>query len=225
MKSNLFHINLEKCCYMYFNPSKICSDISFDNNVGGDNEINETLQIKGNCIKEVSHTKFLAVTIDNKLSWLTHIDSLHKKLKSATGVLKHIHHNISEEHYKSLYLALFESHFSYCITLFGHFSKNYVQKLFTVKKHCIRILFGDLDAYLHKLKTCARCRSIDDQVLWQECFTKEHTKPLFHKLGIIVFKNIYNCHICLETLKYFNQKPQTVYRCYTQFQMLIMKPL
>ena len=216
MKSNMLHINLEKCCYMYFNPSKICSDTSFDNNDGGDDEINETLQINGNCIKEVHHTKFLGVTIDNKLSWLPHIDSLHKKLKSATGILKHMRHNIPEEHYKSLYFALFESHISYCITLFGHVSKNYVQKLFTVQKHCIRILFGDLDAYLNKLKTCARCRPIDNQVLGQEFFTKEHTKPLFHKLGILVFKNLYNYHICLETLKILKSKtPYCLYILYT----------
>jgi hypothetical protein len=32
------------------------------------------------------------------------------------------------------------------------------EKLFIVKKHCIRILFGDLEAYFYKLSTCARAR-------------------------------------------------------------------
>ena len=87
-------------------------------------------------------------------------------------------HDIPEEHYKCLYFALFESHMTYCITIFGHVSKNYVQKLFTVQKHCIRILFGDLDAYLNKFKTCARCRPIESQLLGAEFLTKEHTKQL-----------------------------------------------
>ena len=72
-------------------------------------------------------------------------------------------HNIHKEYYKSLYFALFESHMTYYITVFGHANKKCVQKLFKVQKHCIRILFGDLD---------------------------EHTKPLFHKLGILAFKNL-----------------------------------
>ena len=221
MKSNLLHINLEKCCYMYFNPTKNYSDENLDNNYDDNDELNdyeddETLQINGNCIKEVSSTKFLGVTIDNELSWLPHIDNLHKKLKSATGILKNMRHNIPEEHYKSVYFALFESHMTYCITVFGHACKNYVQKLFTVQKHCIRILFGDLDAYLDKLKTCARCRPFDDQLLGKEFFTKEHTKPLFHKLSILAFKNLYNYHICLETLKTLKLKtPNCLYVLYT----------
>ena len=34
------------------------------------------------------------VTIDNKLSWEIHRSNLNKKLKSATGLLARIHHNI-----------------------------------------------------------------------------------------------------------------------------------
>ena len=237
MKSNLLHINLEKCCFMHFNPTKDSDgqengiylndddgdDDDDDHNIQNANDINnndndyeQTLEINGNCIEEVSSTKFLGVTIDNKLSWLPHIENLHKKLKSATGILKHMRNNIPKEHYKSLYFALFESHMTYCITIFGHVSKNYVQKLFTVQKHCIRILFGDLDAYLNKFKTCARCRPIESQLLGAEFFTKEHTKPLFHKLGILAFKNLYNYHICLETLKILQSKiPYCLHKLYT----------
>ena len=45
---------------------------------------------------------------------------MHKKLKSATDILKCICNNIPITHYKSLYYALFESHSSYCITVFGN---------------------------------------------------------------------------------------------------------
>ena len=51
-------------------------------------------------------------------TWTPHIKDLHKKLKSATGMLKRMHDNIPEEHYKPLYYALFESHMIYCITVF-----------------------------------------------------------------------------------------------------------
>ena len=35
---------------------------------------------------------------------------------------------------------------------------------------------------------------------------KEHTKPIFHKHKILVFKNLYNYQICLETLKILKSK-------------------
>ena len=66
--------------------------------------------------------------------------------------------NIPEEHYKPLYYALFESHMTYCITVFGTVSKTCSEKLFKIQKHCIRILFGDLEKYLGKFKTSARTR-------------------------------------------------------------------
>ena len=216
MKSNLLHINMEKCCYMYFNPEKKDSDCQNDDNEEEDSDYKETLQISGKCIKEVTSTKFLGVTIDNRLSWLPHVDTLHKKLKSATGILKHIRHNIPKDHYKALYFTLFESHLAYCITTFGHLSRTHTQKLFRTQKHCVRILFGDLEAYLDKHKTCARCRPLENQILGEDFYVKEHTKPLFHKLGILAFKNLYNYHLCLETLKTVKSKiPYCLYSLYS----------
>ena len=53
---------------------------------------------------------------------------MHKKLKCATGILKRICNNIPQTHYKSLYYALFESHLSYCITVFGNECKTLSEK-------------------------------------------------------------------------------------------------
>ena len=43
---------------------------------------------------------------------------------------------ILTENYKKLYFALFESHLSYCITVFGNANKQYTGKLFVIQKHC-----------------------------------------------------------------------------------------
>ena len=91
MKSNLLHINLEKCCFMHFNPVKRLSNNNNEKN-GSEfsSEIDYTLQINRTIIPEVQETKFLSVIIDNKLSWIPNINKLHKKLKSASGLLKRI---------------------------------------------------------------------------------------------------------------------------------------
>ena len=190
MKSNLLHINLEKCCFMHFNPVKGLSNNNNNEQNGSElsSEIDYTLQINGTIIPEVQETKFLGVIIDNKLSWIHHIHKLHKKLKSASGLLKRISSNIPKEYYKSLYYALFESHMSYCISVFGHVCQKHSEKLFTVQKHCMRILFGDKQAYLENFKTCCRTRPFDMQKLGAKFYEREHTKPLFHKLAYLHIK-------------------------------------
>lgn len=209
MKSNLLHINVDKCCYMHFDPRSNHKEADTD-----EEEI--ALQINGVIIPEVESTKFLGVMIDNKLTWIPQIESLHKKLKSSTGMLRRMRDFIPKENYKTLYYALFESHLTYCITVFGHVAKIHSERLFTVQKHCIRILFGDQVAYKNKYKTCARTRPFDSQILGAEFYCKEHTKPIFHKLGILTFYNLYNYQLCIDTLKTIQSRtPNCLYMLYS----------
>ena len=71
-------------------------------------------------------------------------------------------------------------------------SRNYVSGS---QKSCIRILLGDREAYLEKFNTCCRTRSIETQKLGVEFYKREHTKPIFHKTGILAYQNLYNYHI------------------------------
>ena len=219
MKSNFLHVNNDKCCYMHFKPQidlRQMDNVNYDHN-NIDNDEHEVKIIINNCeVSEVESTKFLGVTIDNKLSWLPHIEILHKKLKSACSLLKRMRDNIPTEHYRSIYYALFESHLTYCITVFGNAHRNLTEKLFIIQKHCIRILFGDLEAFLDKHKTCSRTRSIENQRLGHEFYCKEHTKPLFYDQQILSFKNLYNYQICIETLKILKFKyPSCLYNLFT----------
>ena len=58
MKSNLLHINLEKCCFMHFNPVKRLSNNNNNEQNGSEfsSEIDYTLQINGTIIPEVQET-------------------------------------------------------------------------------------------------------------------------------------------------------------------------
>ena len=208
VKSNLLHINIEKCCYIHFSPNKEDPNITETND--------DNLYIAGKCINEVTQARFLGVIIDNKLSWEPHITKLHKKLNSQVGILKRICKNIPKKHHKSLYYSLFESHLAYCISVFGNAPKCVLEKLFITQKKCIRVLFGDYEAYVDKFKTSARTRVITNQHLDASHYIKEHTKPLFSKHELLASYNIYNYHTCIETAKVLLYKqPHKLYEQYT----------
>ena len=111
-------------------------------------------------IKEVDNNKFLGVTIDKELSWIHHLTTLAKKLRCCTGQLNRIKKYLPTSLHKNLYHTLFESHLSYGITVWGGISISKLKSVFTAQKHCIRIMFGDNEAYLEKHRTAARTRDI-----------------------------------------------------------------
>ena len=87
----------------------------------------------------------------------------------------------------------------------------------TSQKHCIRILFGDRQAYLEKFKTSARTRSTEAQKLGAEFYQKEHTKPLFNNKEILTIHNLYHYHTLLETFKIIKtHTPISLYSCFTK---------
>ena len=89
------------------------------------------------------------------------------------------------------------------------------EKIFRAQKHCIRILFGDFEAYMENAKIRKEARD-NGQKLASEFYCKENTKPLFEKLGILAFPNVYNYQTCFEILKILKYKiPQPLYDMFT----------
>ena len=166
-------------------------------------------------IKKVSEAKFLGVIIDEKLTWSAHINYLCKKIKCCTGVLNRIKDYIPTKLHKDLYHTLFESHLRYGITVWGGVSINKLLPLFVIQKRCIRIMFGDRDAYLDKFNTAARIRPFGEQKLGTKFYTKEHTKPIFNKLELLTVHNLYLYHCLVEVFKIL--KFRTPVSLYYQF--------
>ena len=180
---------------MYFSPNKRSKD---------DNETelnNQNLTINSKIIPRVSHTKFLGVTIDDKLSWKPHIQLLNKKLRSICGRIYRIKNCLPESLYKQIYHSLFESHLSYAISVWGGISSNQLKPLFVTQKKCIRILFGDPDKYQDKFRTCARIRPINNQYLGSKFYEKESTKPIFTKHELLAVENLYRHRCIVEMFK------------------------
>ena len=192
---------------MYFSPSKKINELEED----------FTLLINETPIKEVTQTKFFGVIIDNKLTWVPHIKQLVTKLRSCIGRIHRIKNLIPQNLHKDIYHTLFESHLTFGISVWGGVSMNTLAPLFTTQKKCVRLLFGDNEAYSDKFKTCVRTRPIHcikplddklswkvdlrDQILGTKFFEKEHTKPLFVANDILTVHNLYRYHCLNETYK------------------------
>ena len=207
---------MDKYYYMHFEPNTSLDDncsrsLPFVSN----SDIRTAIFINGQPIKKVSEIKFLGVIIDEKLNWSAHIQYLIKKLRSAAAMLSRIRHWVPVEHYLKLYHALFVSHLTYGISVWGGVPKSQMDEIFTIQKHCIRILFGDYQAYIDKFSTCARVRPYNDQKLGPNFFRREHTKPLFNQNELLVVHNLYYYHCAVELFKILKFRiPINLYEMY-----------
>ena len=167
---------MSKCCYIHFKPSKAYMSKPNDNEL--------KLYIDNFPIKKTDKTRFLGVIIEENLSWDPHITSLKRTLNYASATLYRIRDSVPPNLHKELYHTLFESHLTYCVSVWGNAPAYQISKLWIAQKHCVRVLFGDKQAYLDKFRTCARSRPFPNQ-LDKSFFELEHTKPLFKKHSIL----------------------------------------
>ena len=197
MTLNKLHINMTKCNYIVFRPKTKLVD-----------QPDPFLELKINnvVIKKVKHAKFLGVTIDEKLNWDQHFKELKRKLYYSISTLSYLRKNIPEHLRQEIYYTLFESHVSYCISVWGGVSSSLLAKIHILQKKALHVLFGDLEAFKDKFKTCARTRPLDQQILGESFYTKEHTKPIFKEQGILAVQNLYIMHCFMETFKIFKFK-------------------
>ena len=183
---------MSKCCYIHFKPTSESQEPTVPEAI---------LNIDSYPIKKVSAARFLGVIIDENLSWDDHIKGLKRSLNNATATLCRLRCSLPEHLHRQLYYTLFESHLSYCITVWGGAAKSRLSSIFTAQKYCLRVLFGDREAYLDKFKTCARSRPYNEQALNPKFFIKEHTKPIFKENSILALENLYTYHNYLELYK------------------------
>ena len=107
---------------MHFRPKIGTSDGGQDNKY---DDQHTRIRINDYEIDEIEETKFLGVTIDNKLTWLPHLKLLAKKLRCCSGQLNGIKNFLPTHLYKNLYHSLLESHLdlSYAISVWGGVSE------------------------------------------------------------------------------------------------------
>ena len=80
-------------------------------------------------------------------------------------------------------------------------SRTALEPLFSTQKKCLRMMFGDNDAYADKFRTCARTRIFGTQVLGPQFYKLEDVEPLFVKEKILSVFSLYKYYSVFEMYK------------------------
>ena len=135
--ANKLSINYKKTNYIIFSP-KHFQDIDMD--------VEVTLKFGNEELEEKQFTKFLGMFIDKHLNWTNHFNHLISKLSRAIYTINMVKNFLPKECLKTLYYALYYSHLTYGISLWGTtMVASLKNKIFTSQKKIARIL--NLAAY------------------------------------------------------------------------------
>lgn len=123
--------------------------------------------------------KLLGVTLDDTLTWSSHIDILSRRLSSVIFLLRKLKPMVDTKTLKDVYFSLFQSLVSYGLTLWGNAVG--AIKIFILQKKAVRILAG------------VGCR--------------DHCGPIFVSLQIMTFYSLFIYQTLTDIHKNINNFP------------------
>ena len=155
--ANRLSLNVSKTEFIIFRPPKA----KLTNRI--------TLTLNRTTIFESTKIKYLGIILDNRLSWRHHIFELSKKLNRSVGMLFKLRRLKCPTHILlSLYFAIFQSHLTYGICVWGCAEQSVLEKICLSQKRAIRAVAG-LDY-------------------------GESTKTAFRELKVLKIKDLYKFH-------------------------------
>ena len=115
-------------------------------------------------IDRVAVFKFLGVHVDEALAWKDHVSNVTKKVAKGIGILKRTSPVLEEKQMRMLYNSLILPHLNYCNIIWGNTYESTLKPLVTMQKSAIKLI--------------------------AQAGFREHTPPLFHRLGVLQLADI-----------------------------------
>ena len=162
IRANKLSLNIQKTNYMIFSNSldSLPSDIVLDNAP----------------LKEVSHTKFLGVIVDNQLTWKLHIDNICKIISRNIGIIYRLKFVLPQSTLLMLYSSLILPYLNYGLLVWGSTQQTLIEKVLVLQKRVIRVI----------------CNA---PIL-------SHSDPLFFENNILKIKDLYFFQLVQFMFKY-----------------------
>ena len=131
------------------------------------------LKLNNTKIFESYNIKYLGLLMDTRLNWKAHIHELSKKLSQAIGMLYNIRKSCNQQVLLSLYHAIFNSHMTYGLPIWGNTTKSILNRIVLLQKKALRAI--SYSGY------------------------NDSSSPIFKNLNILKLNDEYNCIIAKES--------------------------
>ena len=126
-KANKLSLNTQKSVVMVFLPRT--SDENFKQPI---------IKIDTVSLPVVSQTKFLGITIDNRLSWKEHINNIIRKISINKILIGKSRNLMTHTAKRNIYYAHIYPHLTYANMIWsGHTTAKQHKKINTIQKYCV----------------------------------------------------------------------------------------
>lgn len=129
LQTNLMSMNLSKTKYMLIH--------SFRRELPA----REPIEIANRVIEEVFEYPFLGLTLDNRMNWKAHLESLKRKLTSLCGILRKVSSFLPLATMKTLYFSLIHSRLQYLVATWGLACKSSLRELQVIQNRSLKAVF------------------------------------------------------------------------------------
>lgn len=100
-----------------------------------------SLKLNGQLINRAQEYKYLGFTIDDKITWHSHIKNVKRKICMFIGALRRVQHFISSNCLKQLYFAHVHSHLLYMCSVWSGTYKNKIDEIQITQNKALRTIF------------------------------------------------------------------------------------
>jgi len=162
--ANRLSLNVDKTCYMLISDFLNVEDFE--------------LNVAGRTLSRISHTKFLGITIDDRLSFGIHADIVCRSASRGIGMLRRVSSLISYSSRRSLYYALIYSKVSYGVIAWGLSRQDNINRIERLLKKARSYVSND------RTDDCLNFLSINKYFICQKMYkvTKLNRHPYFFRL-------------------------------------------
>ena len=129
------------------------------------------VQLQGTTIPERDSVRYLGLTINQDLSWKTHVSNVRKKAFAATGCIRTASQYLPVKIHKMLYNSLVLPHLDYCSTVWHFSNQTLFQSLERTQNYAMRVILSQ--------PPHTRSAPLRDQLHWTTLHQRCHNQMLF----------------------------------------------
>ena len=110
-----------------------------------------SIQVENFTIKSSKAKKLLGISIDSKLKFDIHVESIYQKLNRKLNALGRITNYMELPKRRTLLNAFFKSQFNYCPTIWMFHNRSLNNKINRLHERCLRIIYNDKHSNFEEL--------------------------------------------------------------------------